>query len=418
MRGMQRSATPKSSWLVTVVSVRLKFVDDYKELEPEDSPDSTHGIVVSSLSRAGHPNEQLSLWDFGGQDIYHGTHALFMRTRAIFLVVWSQDGELNETHEYGGFTFRNHRLPYWLTHVRHLGKADSPLLVIQNKCDHPGDESQHPPANQAHFDRFDHCRLLQYSATENRNRSALDEALDEAINQLHTSAGTFEIGIGRLEIRRQLEEWRDQDAPRPIAERRYRTIDMPIFVELCQSNGKVSSPRHLLEYLHNAGVVFYREGLFNDQIILDQAWALNAIYAVLGSSAIVRPDSRHARTIHSQHARASRWSKYSDEEQKLFIDMMQSCGICFEHSAGDDGRRIEAEYVAPDLLPSREINRKRSTQSGTMKPKNDKSRLSIRSFIRPLLRSIVAAIGRKASTRRCIGIRSVCLREFHRLSIV
>jgi internalin A len=39
-------------------------------------------------------------------------------------------------------------------------------------------------------------------------------------------------------------------------------------------------PEHLLAYLDNAGTVFYRSGLFNDQIILDQSWALEAIYPV------------------------------------------------------------------------------------------------------------------------------------------
>ena len=36
------------------------------------------------------PNETatLKIWDFGGQDIYHGTHALFLKTRAAFLLAW------------------------------------------------------------------------------------------------------------------------------------------------------------------------------------------------------------------------------------------------------------------------------------------------------------------------------------------
>ena len=51
------------------------------------------------------------------------------------------------------------------------------------------------------------------------------------------------------------------------------------FRELCDQAGGISSPAQLLNYLSNAGVVFYRQGLFDDQIILDQAWALDAIYA-------------------------------------------------------------------------------------------------------------------------------------------
>jgi internalin A len=43
------------------------------------------------------------------------------------------------------------------------------------------------------------------------------------------------------------------------------------------------------------------------------------------------------------------WREHGIEEQKLFLTMMRSCGICFVHrEAGDD-----TEYVALDLLPER-----------------------------------------------------------------
>src|SRR2546430_4029915 len=49
---------------------------------------------------------------------------------------------------------------------------------------------------------------------------------------------------------------------------------------LCAQVGGVSSPQSLLTYLHNLGVVFYNPPLFHDRIILDQSWALAAVYAV------------------------------------------------------------------------------------------------------------------------------------------
>src|SRR5262249_21339895 len=42
---------------------------------------------------------------------------------------------------------------------------------------------------------------------------------------------------------------------------------------------------------------------------------------------------------------------YGAKEQELFLSMMQSCGICFKHRAASRDRLIEAEYIAPDLLP-------------------------------------------------------------------
>jgi hypothetical protein len=58
----------------------------------DEAVPSTHGIQVSSLPLTTHVLDApvtLKIWDFGGQDIYHGTHALFLKPRAVFSVVWT-----------------------------------------------------------------------------------------------------------------------------------------------------------------------------------------------------------------------------------------------------------------------------------------------------------------------------------------
>ena len=44
----------------------------------------------------------MQMWDFGGQDIYHGTHALFMRDNAIFALIWAKDFERRSEDESDG----------------------------------------------------------------------------------------------------------------------------------------------------------------------------------------------------------------------------------------------------------------------------------------------------------------------------
>jgi internalin A len=58
----------------------------------DEAVPSTHGIQVSSLPLAPQVFDApltLKIWDFGGQDIYHGTHALFLNSRAVFPLVWT-----------------------------------------------------------------------------------------------------------------------------------------------------------------------------------------------------------------------------------------------------------------------------------------------------------------------------------------
>ena len=112
-------------------------------------------------------------------------------------------------------------------------------------------------------------------------------------------------------------------------------------------NGDVSSPEYLLEYLHNTGVIFYRKGLFNDNIILDQGWALEAVYAVFHREKCYG----QLRQLKGRFTRALLellvWKKYSASEQQLFLGMMQSCGICFVHRKDNSANSTENEYIAP-----------------------------------------------------------------------
>jgi internalin A len=132
----------------------------------DEAVPSTHGIQVSSLPLAPQVFDApvtLKIWDFGGQDIYHGTHALFLKSRAVFPLVWTPKSEAEQFHTHGGFTFRNQPLAYWLAYVRTFGRARSPVLVIQSQCDRPEDERD-PPLPPGALDGFGYKKVLHYSA--------------------------------------------------------------------------------------------------------------------------------------------------------------------------------------------------------------------------------------------------------------
>ena len=326
----------------------------------EPQADSTHGIVVTTQDFGA--DTLLRMWDFGGQDIYHGTHALFMRTRALFLLVWTPQAEDNATHEHGGMTFRNRPLAWWLSYVRHLAGTDSPVLIVQNQCDEPGDERRTSPLPDEALAAFSHAKELHYSARTERGREGLDAALREAIRCLRQQQGTVQIGRGRLAVKERLDAMRNADALVPAAERRHRTLTMEAYRGLCADCGDISDPDALLHYLHHSGVVFYQRSVFSGQIVLDQAWALQAVYAVFNR----RQCYQQLRYLRGRFTRSTLgqllWNQpqpeapqgYSPEEQAHFLSLMESCGIVFVLRRGDAEQGIETEYLAPDLLPQRD----------------------------------------------------------------
>ena len=371
-----------------------------RRLRGEDfdaSEASTHGIVTTRAplpAGADGAATPLQLWDFGGQDLYHGTHALFTRANALFLLLWSPALENTCEETVDGITFRNQPLAYWVEYVRHLGGKRSAVVVVQARCDRPEDEAPCPVAEAELFAAFGFVRTLRFSARTNRGRAALEEALTEAASWLREQEGIATIGAGRAKVKERLEALRDADAKVPPAERQYRTLSQEHFRQLCSQAGGVSSPAHLLEYLHNAGIVFYRQGLFDDRIILDQAWALDAIYAVFHRERCYRWIRRnHGRFTHSDLADWV-WGAHSEGEQELFLSMMQSCGVCFEHRKAAEG--LEAEYIAPDLLPARAAMELELVQKWDAEAATEKATFDYALLHPGLIRSIIARIGRQA----------------------
>ncbi len=116
-------------------------------------------------------------------------------------------------------------------------------------------------------------------------------------------------------------------------------MERETFQAWCDEAGGVSSAEHLLAYLHNAGIVFYQKGLFGDRIVLDHAWALNAIYAVFDRTRCYKRLQREGGRFDRLRLEELIWKEqgYTADEQRLFLSMMRSCGICFVYRAGRTG---------------------------------------------------------------------------------
>jgi len=73
---------------------------------------------------------QLHLWDFGGQEIYHNTHRLFMSKGSVFLLVWdpAQDGKHPPRSECG-YQDEWRPIQYWLDFI-HMACPHQPRIAL------------------------------------------------------------------------------------------------------------------------------------------------------------------------------------------------------------------------------------------------------------------------------------------------
>ncbi|MCY7349596.1 MAG: TIR domain-containing protein, partial [Cytophagaceae bacterium] len=96
----------------------------------------THGILQHVWPFAG--GHEAQLWDFGGQDFYHGTHHLFLREENLYVVLWHpklnpRPDEKDQPPMLDSSDERS-RYGYWLGNTRYFAR-EAPLLLVQNKGD-------------------------------------------------------------------------------------------------------------------------------------------------------------------------------------------------------------------------------------------------------------------------------------------
>jgi hypothetical protein len=140
-------------------------------------------------------------------------------------------------------------------------------------------------------------------------------------------------------------------------------LSLPAFEDLCQTAGlPTESIGTVQTYLHDTGAFFYQWGLFHNQIILDQQWAISAVYTLFDRQGLFQ-DLQKNGFFYGKHLIKAWENIYSLEEQELFVSFMVSCRICIEISEYSEERErkrkrkplAQREYVAPQLLPDTDV---------------------------------------------------------------
>ena len=354
---------------------------------------TTHGIDLEQHqllpASADHSEITARFWDFGGQSIYHATHSLFLDDRAIYVLAWTPGYENTDQVEENGIVMRNRRLAYWLEYVRSLAGPAAPVIVVQTQCDRESDRRDPPiPANHG-FERL----LTTYSSAREPNgiRRVRLELESAALYQLER--------YGKVRLPKS---WCGVE--KDIAARRRRktkTITYSEFETLSQRKHQTAVPGVVLQYLHRAGQVFYREGTFNDRVILDLDWAFDGIYAVLDRKKALPILKAQAGRFTPQLLAALVWQQYSAADHELFISLMQQCQVCF--------KTADSSFVAIEALPSQE------KVSGQIQQlwRNDATPDAAASLDYPflhegVLRATLCKVGEKAGENAVYWLWGVC----------
>jgi internalin A len=265
---------------------------------------------------------QAHIWDFGGQEIMHGTHRFFMTERALYLVLLS-----------GREGTEDHDAEYWLSLIRSFA-GDAPVIILLNKWD----DYQFELNRQLLKDKYG--KNLVFVQTDSRSGAGMSE-LHERICQLAKKLPGLKAAWPS--------EWRQIKEALPRKKKSWLTFDD--FRDFCTKQGidQSTDQEALADSLHHLGLMlsYRREEALRDFGVLNPKWVTKGIYQILNS-----PQLRTAQGKFTPKAFADVLpnKSYPRAVHPYLLALMRKFQLC--HPLDEKGEK----YLIPELLTKEEPN--------------------------------------------------------------
>lgn len=297
----------------------------------------THGIELQTFELGLSRGERatLHLWDFGGQERYHAMHRLFVQRNALYLLLWAE-----ETDEAADEA--RHPVAYWLELVERLAPG-AEVMLVKNQIDRSNKRGRPEGTEGRELGRV---TQVEVSALRYRGIDALKAALSEMVQGACHLWG-YLLPKSWHDVRATLEAWRrsGSESGEPL-----RSLSLGRFEQLCLEHD-VSDARVLLGFLHDTGELYHRAGRFNDSIVLDQNWFIDALYRLFErKSGAYDAAKRLGGELKGADLRGY-WPGEGEAECETYFDFLLQTGMAFELGRDDGKPFAERTIIVPTLLP-------------------------------------------------------------------
>ena len=231
---------------------------------------ATPGIAITDrIYDLENRQVQVHFWDFGGQEILHSMHRMFLTKQTLYVVLLNaRDDKQDEQARYW-----LHNIKSFTTDSNETGNQGAKVLLVVNKID------QNPNASLNETG----LRLLYPSMTGVVRMSAL-KASQKEFNEAFTAALLRQISGFEVIKSPFTSEW--QQLKEKLRHMPQHYIKSEEFAGFCQECGVEESEtvrKTLLEQFKNLGACFcYSESQkLEDYVVLQPHWITNAIYILL-----------------------------------------------------------------------------------------------------------------------------------------
>ena len=259
---------------------------------------------------------ELKTWDFGGQEIQHNIHHLFLTDNALFLLVWTVR---NEENKYAYFK-------RWLNLIQTYAGENCQVILVLNKAD----EMKESIDRETLKIKFPQLVDFAEISAEKKTGFNGDKGLLEIIrNQLHLVEGIGKkIPLSWNMIKDTLEN-------RP--EKYISYID---FLAVCDGlNVKDEAQQNLVrDWLRNIGsILFYdTDWRLKRTVILKPDWLVDVIYKLI-------VDNEEKITLNKGVITDEDLEGLIEIDEDIVLQLMKEFDLCFQVGKN--------KYIIPHLLP-------------------------------------------------------------------
>ncbi len=239
----------------------------------------THGIQIGNLKKEHLPeckteNLNLSVWDFGGQEIFYATHQFFLSDDAIYILAWTKEENVKAHQERNKETLPTNEkwqsVEYWLDTIRRYA-TKSPILLVQTHTD-CGKEK----IDETDFQEFDVSEFLNFSASKGFGLEEIREELTQKLNILPMYGQEFPKTYENVIL--QITNLKNKGE---------NFVSYTDFMDIICKNANIDKGGEstLLNYLNKTGlIVYYPENpKLKDFIYIDPDWLTKQVYSLINN---------------------------------------------------------------------------------------------------------------------------------------
>lgn len=382
---------------------------------PRKSRDSTHGVQLFTDPKfqAGVDHVHLHVWDFGGQEIYHNTHRHFASRGSVFVILWDPDQDVKQPGEgASGLQDRYYPVRYWLDYIVSACPHLSPSIAIVCNVKDPNLALDAPwkermrerlakQVGDTYWEQIAQKQIGFFCADVQRQRgdwreltkewlsnsvrSVLDdqgfvvpsywELAQEMVkswlpgNQVSVTSGTqsgmtaktmtmseFSGRLATYASSRLSGVPSARHADENIAD---RALDLCALKDAWNGGAFLTPDRveRTLRFLTHLGWIYWDPALHEAQIIIDQRWALDAIYETLRHDPVVgmycqlkSADGVLDYDMVLEHV-WRHWPTESEQTFRLLWSFMQAVGVLIPLKHRWSGDEKGPQFLSPEHLP-------------------------------------------------------------------